>query len=220
MEISEFTLKLIILLIPGAIASKIYQKLTIHEKWTPFQFVANSILLGGASYLISQLIFDLFSKNDQLENFWQNLPTKEIPYNDILWASFSAIVLSFIVSAIDHYKLLNKFGKLIKATNKYGDENLFLFFLNAEDVEEVYIRDKSSGFTYQGLIDSYSENANIHEIVLRDVLVFEYETSQQLYALDKIYLSKKKGEITIELPFINSNTNENGSETQTSIETS
>ena len=205
MEISEFTLKLIILLIPGAIASKIYRRLTVHDKWTTFHFITNSILFGGVSYLTSELVLDLFIGGDHLSQFWMNLPTKEIPYIDVLRACVSAIFLGLIVSGIDHYKLLNKFGKLIKATNKYGDENLFLYFLNAEEVREVYIRDKKAGLTYQGLIDSYSENDNIHEIVLRQVAVFDYETSDLLYELDKIYISRFKNELSIELPFINQN---------------
>ncbi|MCM4162991.1 MULTISPECIES: hypothetical protein [unclassified Arenibacter] len=217
MEVSEFTLKLIILLIPGAMAAKLYQRLTIHDKWTPFQFIANAILLGGVSYLTSQLLLDMFNGSNHLSAFWQNLPTKEIPYEDVLWACISAVVLGFLVSAIDHYKLLNKFAKWIKATNKYGDENLFLYFLNAQEVQEVYIRDKNAGFTYQGIIDSYSANDSTHEIVLRQVAVFEYETSDLLYELDKLYVSKLKNELTIELPFRNTKTEEYGTETETEI---
>lgn len=54
MEISELTLKLVLLLVPGAIASMMFEKLTVHKKWTPFQFVTNSILMGGLSYLLAQ----------------------------------------------------------------------------------------------------------------------------------------------------------------------
>ncbi len=46
MEISELTLKLIIILIPGAIATVIIDKLTIHKEWPPFKFVVNAIILG------------------------------------------------------------------------------------------------------------------------------------------------------------------------------
>lgn len=56
MEISELTLKLILLLIPGAVASIIYEKLTIQKKWPAFKFLAHSILFGALSYLLTQLI--------------------------------------------------------------------------------------------------------------------------------------------------------------------
>lgn len=87
-----------------------------------------------------------------------------------------------IATGLDHYKLINLFGKWIKLTNKYGDENLYSYFLNAKDVDEVYVRDINN-LTYHGLIDSYSENDEIKEIVLVDVVVYDYETSKELYLL-------------------------------------
>jgi hypothetical protein len=66
MKISEFTLKMILLHIPGPIASIIFEKLIIHKKWTPFQFVTNSIMFGGACYLLAQLALLPFN-NKELE---------------------------------------------------------------------------------------------------------------------------------------------------------
>lgn len=203
MEISELTIKLIIILIPGAIASKIYQRLTVKNKFPPFELLVNSVILGGLSYLITAFIVDFCNNSNTLIEFWHNLPSKKIPYKDVLLACITSVFLGMIISAIDNYKVLNKFAKLIKVTKKYGDENLFLYFLNADNVNEVYVRDKNSGFTYHGLIDSYSENNNYHEIVLRQVMVYDYETSVSLYELDKIYICKNKNELKIELPFIN-----------------
>lgn len=104
---------------------------------------------------------------------------------------------------MDHYKVVNRFGKWLKLTNKYGDENLYSYFLNAKEVEEVYVRDIENGLTYHGLINSFSENDDIKELVLIDVVVYEYESSKKLYELDKIYLSKSKESLIIELPYKN-----------------
>lgn len=200
MEISEFTLKLIILLIPGAIASVIFEKLTIHRKWTAFQFVSNSILFGGTSYLLAQLFFNICGQDQALTNFWRNLSSKEIPFSAILKAIIASVIIGFACSALDHYKVLNNLAKKLRITNKYGDENLYSYFLNAKNVNEVYLRDIKNNITYHGMIDSYSETSEFKEIVLREVKVYNYETSDFAYEVDKIYLSRPKDDIIIEVP--------------------
>ncbi|UOY06563.1 hypothetical protein L0P88_21900 [Muricauda sp. SCSIO 64092] len=201
MEISELTLKLILLLIPGSIACIIYERLTIHKRWTSFKFITNAILFGGISYLLAQVIFNICGGDSTFDSFWENLPTKEIPFSAILKASLIAIFVGLASTAIDHYKLINRFGKWLRLTNKYGDENLYSYFLNAKDVEEIYVRDIENDLTYHGLIDSFSENEEIKELVLRDVVVYRYKNSEQLYEIDKLYLSKSKESLIIELPY-------------------
>lgn len=210
MEISELTLKLILLLIPGSLACIIYERLTIHKQWTSFKFITNSILFGGISYLIAGVIFSLYKYDESFKLFWDNLPTKDIPYNVILKSSLISIIVGFVSTGIDNYKLINKFGKYIHLTNKYGDENLFSYFLNAKEVDEVYVRDIENKLTYHGFVNSFSETDEIKELVLLDVVVYDYETSKELYSLDKIYLSKSKENLIIELPY---KTKQNGTET-------
>lgn len=203
MEISELTLKLILLLIPGSIACIIYERLTIHKQWNSFKFIINAILFGAISYIVAQLVFSICGADETFTTFWENLPSKDIPYNAIVKASIISIFIGVASTVIDNYKLINRLGKWLKLTNKYGDENLYSYFLNADDVEEVYIRDIENNLTYHGIINSFSENDHIKEIVLIDVVVYEYEFSKELYSLDKIYLSKAKENLIIELPYKN-----------------
>ena len=203
MEISELTLKLILLLVPGSIACIIYERLTIHKQWTSFKFITNAILFGGISYILAQLVFNIFTIDNSFISFWKNLPTKEIPYSVILKASIISIFIGLAATGLDHYKIINRFGRWLNLSNKYGDENLYSYFLNAKEVDEVYVRDIENKLTYHGLINSYSENNNIKEIVLIDVVVYDYNTSKKLYELDKIYLSKSNDNLIIELPYKN-----------------
>lgn len=212
MEISEFTLKLIILLIPGGISCLIFEKLTIHKSWNSFKFISNSIFLGGLSYLSAQLIFGIC--NDlSFANFWENLPTKQIPFKAVIKSSFVAILIGFAGSKFDHYKILNRIGKKLKVTTKYGDEDLFYYFLNSSNVTEVYVRDIKNNITYHGLVDSFSENGSIKEIVLSDVKIYNYETSEFAYSLSKIYLCKPNDELIIELPNFEPKNDNNGRKT-------
>lgn len=205
MEISELTLKLIIILIPGAIATRIYQKVTIHDKWTSFQFVVNSIVFGGFSYLLTELFIDICYSDKRLLKFWSNLPVENIPYDLVIKTCITGVLIGLSISALDHYKLVNWFAKKIKISKKYGDENLYSYFLNGKEVKEVYIRDFDNNSTYHGLIDSYSEQDSFCEIVLYDVVIYDNETGNKAYSLDKVYLSRPKEKMTIELPIINEN---------------
>lgn len=205
MEISELTLKLIIILIPGAIATRIYQKVTIHEKWTSFQFVVNSIVFGGFSYLLTELFIDRCYEDKRLVKFWSNLPVEDIPYDLVIKTCIAGVLIGLAISALDHFKLVNWFAKKIRISNKYGDENLYSYFLNGKEVKELYIRDLDNNATYHGLIDSYSEQDDFCEIVLYDVVIYDNNTGKEAYRIDKIYLSRPKDKITIELPIINKN---------------
>lgn len=199
MEISEFTLKLILLLIPGAIASLVFVKLTTHTKWNTFKFLAHSILFGSISYLIAILIF---SKDVSLQSFWKNLPVSSIPYNSIWKASLFSIVIGLASSAIDNYKLVNRLGRWLRISSKYGDISAYALLLNAKAVKEIYFRDFDNRLTYHGIIESFSETETHKELILRTVKVYDFDTAELLYEADKVYLCRELGRFTIEVPFI------------------
>jgi len=200
MQVSELTLKLILLLIPGAIASMMFEKLTVHKKWTPFQFIANSILFAGLSYLLAQVVFNLFGYGDDLKKLWENLPAKEISYTVLIKGTLLSPFIALLFACMDHHKWINKIGKQIRITNKYGDENLFTYFLNSKDVVEVYIRDIDENICYQGIIDSFSETDEIKEITLYDVKVYGYDDGKLYYEVANLYLARPKDKLTIEVP--------------------
>jgi len=130
------------------------------------------------------------------------------------------VLIGFIYAGLDNYKIINRIGKFLKLTTKYGDENLYSYFLNANNVNEVYVRDIANNITYHDMVDSYSETNEFKEMVLRDVKVYDYATSNLMYELDKVYLSRPKDDIIIEVPIIevsyiiNQKTEANGGETK------
>lgn len=207
MEISEFTLKLIIILVPGAIASIIYERLTIHKKWSAFEFIAMSILYGGICYLTAQVAYNIcpFLNDEALNEFWSNLPTRDIPFEAVVSASVAAVFVGLIATGIDHYKLVNWVGKKLRISNKYGDENLYSHFLNGKNITEVYFRDKTKNLVYHGEVDSFSETNDFKELVLTNVSVYSYEDSEFYYKIDKLYIARYKDDITMEVPFLNNN---------------
>jgi hypothetical protein len=202
MEISQLTLKLIFLLIPGAIAAIIFEKLTTHKKWNTFQFIAHSILFGCLSYLL-EYIPGYRGGEVNIGDFWKKITGDNIPFKAITIAIPLSLIVGYIAAGIDHFKVINKIGKWFHLSHKYGDESLYYFFLNSKNVTEVYIKDIAKNITYHGVIDSYSETEKISEIVLRSVNVYQYDSSELKYSLDKLYLSKKKDDLIIEVPYLN-----------------
>jgi hypothetical protein len=202
MEISELTLKLILLLVPGALASIIFEKLTIHKKWSPFQFISNSILFGSACYLGSQLCIEIFCAGNDMSSFWSNLPAKEIPFTTIIKAIIASPFIGLLFTCADHFRWINKVGRFLRISNKYGDLNLFTHFLNSPDVKEIYVRDIERNITYHGKVHSYSETDDIKELLLYDVDIYDYATNDLCYSVKSIYISKPKDNIWIEIPEI------------------
>lgn len=208
MELSGLAIKLIMILIPGAICSLIIERLTIHKNWIPFKFIVNVILFGSLTYLIYQLFITIpfwitGDPNDQeILDVWLQLTDKnEIPFDEVIWGSVISIFLGFISSAFVQYKILNKTAQFLRISDKYGDENLYTYFLNSPATDEVYVRDYENGMTYHGIVHSYSEDNNSKELVLSNVTVYISETSEKLYDVEKIYISKLSDNMTIELPF-------------------
>lgn len=201
---SELTIKLIIILIPGAIATLIFGKLIFHREWNSFRFVLYSILFGIVSYIILQLIINginICISNDLPElTIWNNLnDASSIPYKEVGFTSLISIVISFIASMIENRKIINKVAGFFGVSEKYGDENLYSNFLSSKSVDFIYLRDIKNQLTYHGWVKSFSENDNISEITLCDVAVYNYTDSEFLYDVEEVYLSLNKQEIIIEL---------------------
>lgn len=207
---SELTLKLIIILIPGALAVFIYNRLTTHKEWSPFIFTANAVLLGFFSYLCLQLFVNIptFITNitgkgasvpyKLLQTFNLITDSKAIPYREVFYSCIFSIVLAYFTSYMNQRRWVNRIAQYLNVSWKYGDENLYSHFLEAHDTHIVYVRNPKQNLTYRGHVRSFSETETVSEIVLTNVTVYRYEDSEILYDLEKIYLSFSKPDLIIE----------------------
>ncbi|PIF33530.1 hypothetical protein CLU81_4146 [Flavobacterium sp. 9] len=200
---SELTVKLIILLLPGAIATLIFGKLILHKQWDSFKFVLYSILFGAFSFIILQLflnILNIFSDSfiEELSIWNQLTDSQKIPYNEIGFSSVVAVILAFLISRIENKKIISKIAKKLGISNKYGDENLFSRFLNSSNTDYVYVRDIKNNLTYHGWVKSFSESETFSEIRLAEVVVYTYINCEEIYSIPEVYLSFNKHDIIIE----------------------
>ena len=209
MEVSDLTIRLIILIIPGIVATLIVDTLTIHREWSPFRFSIYSVVLGVASYLFYQSFLYLWELLTLLcpraptppsLTFWSSLFDNKIPIsiNEVVVTCLCSIVLGLLVTLITHRQYLYRIAGKLKASDVYGEQELFTQFIRADDVQWVWVRCKTTGLTYAGYIKHFAENEKLQEIELRDVTVYNSKDSTELYSLSKIYLASPPGDFTIE----------------------
>jgi hypothetical protein len=197
------------------------------KAWTQFRFSLYSLILGLLSYLSLQLLVGLWSVmlfvgvylptfrtywlSVRELQFWYLYTSTYIAWAEVLAATFISIPLSFLLAFLENKKLLQKFASKFSISNKYGDESLFYFFLNSEDIEEVYVRDEKNSLTYFGELQSYSESEDSHELVLYDVDVYSANQVEKLYSVPYMYLCSRKTDTIIEVPQKRSPATEAGS---------
>ena len=217
MSITDFSIRFFILLIPGIISSILIETLTDHKEWNQFRFLVHSFVLGFTAYLFCEFIFNLaflfsITSSKRTLVFWKSLldPTISLNYSEIAYTCTLSVIQSFIIAAAIQNKWLFKLSKFLHVSFKYGDENLFSFFLNSKEINWVYVRDFKNNLTYRGLRDSFSETDKKCELVLTKVKVYRYSDSEFLYEAAAVYLSFEAGSFLIEIPPLEEVKNESG----------
>lgn len=201
-----------VILFPGLIASVICDKLVVHTiKWDAFKYGIYSFIFGVFCYLLLQAIYLVFQfspscsspinvSKQTILSVWTIVNPAEINISltEVFFATLLAPIVAVLSALIVNYKVINKIASKLHISRKYGDENLYSFFLNSENVNWVYVRDVKNKLTYEGKVASFSETDSMQELVLSDVTVYVYETSVKLYSIPVIYLIKPMGEFIIE----------------------
>lgn len=147
--------------------------------------------------ILSGIHFEMLSKSLHVWDATSQNSTNIYP-REIIFASICAILNALWISFLINYKCMTKFAQKMRISKKYGDENLFTFYLESNEVVWVYIRDKENNLTYKGKVLSFSENDRIQEVVLEAVSVYRYEDSEFLYDISSVYLTKEQGKFVIE----------------------
>ncbi len=213
---------LLVIILPGIISAVIADKLISHQKWTSFKYALYAFLLGMCSYTLAQIlcwaknIFECYNsptcfvslsstdiKWEYLQTWSATLAEKpSIIPSELIFALFLSLAIALFAAWLINHKIFNKIGKKLGVSNKFGDENLYSYYLNAQGIDWIYVRDIDKNLTYQGRVVAYSETETIQELVLSDVGVYEYQTSRHLYDIPSIYLTKEMGKFIIEsVPF-------------------
>lgn len=206
---NELLIVITLIFFPGIIAAIICDKITVHKQWTQFKYLLYSFILGISSYAFLQLIIYLYNfiagcytLNWEFYHLtiWDSLLNSNYSINkfELLFGTLASIVVAYLFAYIVNHKILNGLARKLRVSTKYGDENLFSYYLNTENIVWVYVRDIKNNLTYQGVVVAFSETGNKQEIVLSDVTVYRYEDSARLYDVPTMYLSEESDSFIIE----------------------
>jgi hypothetical protein len=166
-------------------------------------------MLGVISYGLLQVIVYSWNILSSLRlgnvswthlKIWNNAvsASSDLSAWEICCATALSIPVAFLASSIINFKIFPRIAKWLRFTTKYGDENLYSYYLSAKEIDWVTVRDYEKNLTYEGKVQFHSENDKIQELVLSDVSVYRYEDSAFLYSLTTIYLSREAGKFIIE----------------------
>jgi hypothetical protein len=120
----------------------------------------------------------------------------------IFYASLVSVFCAVLWLYGSNYKLLTRLMQWMKATKRYGDEDVWDFTFNSgrPEVEYIHLRDFEKKITYAGWVEAFSETEQQRELRLRDVIVYDFE-GNVLFETARVYLARKMDNIDIEFPY-------------------
>jgi hypothetical protein len=223
MEITELVWHLFIILLPGVISTLMIRYISTHKQYSIFEFSIYSAILGIGTFILMELfislywcVIGLFSKSISTEfglnlAIWDSLfnGKKALNKNEIFVSYLLSIPFGFFWGFIISKKIIIRLFQKWKLTTRYGDDDVWSFYLNSPSAEWIYIHNKKANLTYYGKIRAYSDSAEKRELLIEDVIVYESDTWTEKYQTNAVYLELNSFDFVIESPKII----ENGTDT-------
>lgn len=194
-----------VLFLPGLLWARIDAQYGLKRKPTETEFFIRAFQFGLFSYGALYLIYWLFGKPFHFVDF-AGAGQKDILDSSVVPEVLQAVLLGFILSLLwvyaATYKILTRFLQFIKATKKYGDEDIWDYVFNSSvaAVEYLHFRDFQNQIVYAGWVLSFSETEKMRELALRDVIVYDFE-GNIVFETPMIYLARAPENIHIEFPY-------------------
>ncbi|MGN7298270.1 DUF6338 family protein [Ferdinandcohnia sp. SAFN-114] len=210
MQFSELTIRLLLIFFPGILAALIIDSLTVHRGREFKVFILNSFIVGLASYFVLYILIginNLIVKLNGYEPTWKVSffnslidKTSTINIKEVIVAIFIAIVLAFIISTAINYKILHRLAKKLKITKKFGQLDVWSYVFDSPDIEWIIVRDIDNDLLYQGWVEAFSDTYDKNELFLREVFVYRNSTSEELYFMEGVYITKDSNNLILEFP--------------------
>ncbi len=229
MEFSEFTVRLIIIFMPGLISLFVIEYLVTIREIKLHRVIMYSFLLGIISYLgyyswiilttIIGMAIDYRSLCAAIKVFELNsmdyviinslLNSKAVLDFQAFKEIFGASILSFLIGCgfayTIKYKWLYWIAKRIKLSNKHGDIDVWSFVMNLPEIQRlVIIKDKDRNRIYYGWVAASSYVKDILEIFLENVTIYETQGNKitNKFYTRGLYLTRKSDTIEVQFPYL------------------
>lgn len=205
-DLSTLVIRIIFLLVPGAIGATLYWKLKGRATRKDWEDILEVIIFSLLSYAVYALIVTV------LDWKWPNAGIQftafqaffddriAVRWQDVFFSSIVGVFLALVASYSYQFKLVNKVGKKIRATTRFGDEDVWDFVHRSPDVRGswVVVRDHKLNLYYSCWIQAFSDSGKERELLLRDVDVYDNTSAECRYKTPVMYLSREKDDLTIE----------------------
>jgi hypothetical protein len=205
MQISELAFRLLLLFLPGLLCAYVIDELTIHRPRELAFFLLKSFVLGMGCY------FTYWAVIKGVHLLWPGAPLSELiflralvdskvtfSFAEIAYVSILAVVVGCLVSFSAKHKLVNRLAQWSRVTKKFGELDVWGYMLNIPDIVWVTVRDHKNNLVYDGWIQAFSDDSKNAELLLRDVSIYKNDTGERLYQSGAVYLSRDRGDISIE----------------------
>ena len=204
MSLTELTVKLFLLFLPGIVCYMTVDALAVHRERKAHEIFLLAFVYGLLSYLI---FFPIASLSHTAIAKCLHIPAAKLSFVQCLcdekaavnWWEVGlttglAILLGIVISVAQNHCWLHRVAGILRITRKFGQDNVWAFVLNAPEVRWATVRDLSNNLMFQGYIRAFSDIEEPAEIFLIDVHVFDEKTGRELYEADTMYLAREKEE--------------------------
>lgn len=202
---NNFIVRIIFLCFPGIIALKIYRQINGKKTLKDWEDFIEILLFSVFGYLFLYFINEIFIKikwSHGSVTFFNAIVNEkqQLLWPEIFYATIISIILAFIISYFNYRKSLNKLALKLKLTKRYGDEDVWNYLFNSDNIEWVFVRDIKADRCYFGYVPIFSDDTEKRELVIRNVKVYRNIDNAYLYDIEAIYISREHDEISIEIP--------------------
>jgi hypothetical protein len=203
MGVSEFTVRIAFIGLPGIIAYFISEKLIIRKSRSMYEATLRVFMYAIFAYGLLILFIWLAGEYTWIidEVF---IGKKQLSVPAVLGGTTCGIIIAYLIAFSFHFSIENRFGQLIGSTRRFGDVDVWHFFNNAPMTAKnngyVYVRDHKQNIVYDGYILSYSDSDQERELVLANCKVYNNDSGKHLYNCDYVYLARDRDDLTIEVP--------------------
>jgi hypothetical protein len=198
-----FLAQLAVIFLPGIVWARLDSRYAGKEA-SEIDFFIRAFVYGVAAYVATFALYALLGRDFSVIDFKQAQESNVFTAK-IVGEIFSATAVGFFlgvgwVFSVNH-KWLTRFLQFIRATKRYGDEDVwdYTFNSNSAAVEYVHFRDFDQRLVYAGWVNTFSESGKIRELVLRDVEVYDFEGQLQ-YEVPLMYVARRTEDIHVEFP--------------------
>ncbi|MEW6104475.1 MAG: DUF6338 family protein [bacterium] len=210
MNITEFTIRLLLLFFPGIICAYIVDAFTIHKPRETFLFLLQSFVFGLSSYFLFWVVLIIYNFVGSKLTLWsvksevvflRALADSKvhISYSEIVWVCIISVLLAIVITIITTYKIHFKIVQWLRITKKFGELDVWGYTFNMKEVNWVTVRDMEKDLAYDGWVQSFSDDSKDAELLLRDVRVYQNSSGEFLYQVDMMYISRNRDNIAIEI---------------------